>query len=77
MFPEWNGDMLVAALKFQLLSRMQRDGSGKFVGEERMFEGQYGRIRDITVAPGGALLMVTDESDGALLRVSRATNQDG
>ncbi|MGO4350551.1 PQQ-dependent sugar dehydrogenase [Rhizobium sp. RAF36] len=77
MFPEWNGDMLVAALKFQLLSRMQRDGSGKFVGEERMFEGQYGRIRDITVAPDGALLMVTDERDGALLRVSRATNQDG
>lgn len=77
MFPEWNGDMLVAALKFQLLSRMQRDGSGKFVGEERMFEGQYGRIRDITVAPDGALLMVTDESDGALLRVSRAANQDG
>jgi glucose/arabinose dehydrogenase len=77
MFPEWDGDMLVAALKFQLLSRMQRDGSGKFVGEERMFEGQYGRIRDITVAPDGALLMVTDESDGALLRVSRAANQDG
>jgi glucose/arabinose dehydrogenase len=77
MFPEWDGDMLVAALKFQLLSRMQRDGSGKFVGEERMFEGKYGRIRDITVAPDGALLMVTDESDGALLRVSRAANQDG
>jgi glucose/arabinose dehydrogenase len=77
MFPEWDGDILVAALKFQLLSRMQRDDSGKFVGEERMFEGQYGRIRDITVAPDGALLMVTDESDGALLRVSRAANQDG
>lgn len=77
MFPEWDGDMLVAALKFQLLSRMQRDDSGKFVGEERMFEGQYGRIRDITVAPDGALLMVTDESDGALLRVARAVNQDG
>jgi len=77
MFPEWNGDMLVAALKFQLLSRMQRDDSGKFVSEERMFEKDYGRIRDVTVAPDGALLMVTDESDGALLRVSRAANQDG
>ncbi len=77
MFPEWDGDMLVAALKFQLLSRMQRDGSGKFTAEERLFEGNYGRIRDVTVAPDGALLMVTDESDGALLRVSRAANQDG
>ena len=77
MFPEWDGDMLVAALKFQLLSRMQRDESGKFTAEERLFEGNYGRIRDVTVAPDGALLMVTDESDGALLRVSRAANQDG
>ena len=77
MFPEWDGDMLVAALKFQLLSRMHRDASGKFVSEERMFEREYGRIRDVTVAPDGALLMVTDESDGALLRVSRAGNQNG
>jgi len=77
MFPEWDGDMLVAALKFQLLSRMQRDESGKFTAEERLFEGDYGRIRDVTVAPDGALLMVTDESDGALIRVSRAAGQDG
>jgi glucose/arabinose dehydrogenase len=72
MFPEWDGDFLVAALKFQLLSRMQRDASGAFVAEERMFRGDYGRIRDVVVAPDGALLMVTDEDDGALLRVSRA-----
>jgi glucose/arabinose dehydrogenase len=37
-----------------------------------MFRGDYGRIRDVVVAPDGALLMVTDEDDGALLRVSRA-----
>jgi len=77
MFPEWDGDILVAALKFQLLSRMQRDESGKFTLEERLFQGDYGRIRDVTVAPDGALLMVTDESDGALIRVSRAADQDG
>ncbi len=72
MFPEWDGDFLVAALKFQLLSRMQRDTEGAFVAEERMFDGAYGRMRDIVVAPDGALLIVTDEDDGALLRVSRA-----
>ncbi|OWV70116.1 hypothetical protein ATY77_18920 [Rhizobium sp. R634] len=77
MFPEWDGDFLVAALKFQLLSRLQRDESGAFVAEERLFEGDYGRIRDVVVAPDGALLMVTDEDDGALLRVSRAQASNG
>jgi glucose/arabinose dehydrogenase len=37
-----------------------------------MFEGKFGRMRDIMVAPDGALLITTDESDGALLRISRA-----
>ena len=77
MFPEWDGNFLVAALKFQLLSRMQRDDGGAFVAEERMFEGEYGRIRDVVVAPDGALLMVTDEDNGALLRVSRAQASNG
>ncbi|MBX5160017.1 PQQ-dependent sugar dehydrogenase [Rhizobium sp. NZLR3b] len=77
MFPEWDGNFLVAALKFQLLSRMQRDESGAFVAEERLFEGEYGRIRDVVVAPDGALLMVTDEDSGSLLRVSRAEANNG
>ncbi|MBY3069096.1 PQQ-dependent sugar dehydrogenase [Rhizobium laguerreae] len=77
MFPEWDGDFLVAALKFQLLSRMQRDESGAFVTEERLFKGEYGRIRDVVVGPDGALLMVTDENNGALLRISRAQARNG
>lgn len=72
MFPEWNGDFLVTALKFQLLSRLERDGSGKVVERERLFEDEFGRLRDIVVAPDGALLITTDEDNGALLRVSRA-----
>ncbi|MFS8045526.1 PQQ-dependent sugar dehydrogenase [Rhizobium sp. BR 314] len=74
MFPEWNGDLLVTALKFQLLSRLDRDGAGKITERERMFEGKFGRMRDIVVAPDGALLITTDEDNGALLRVSKATN---
>ncbi|MDP9810295.1 glucose/arabinose dehydrogenase [Rhizobium tibeticum] len=77
MFPEWDGNFLVAALKFQLLSRMQRDDNGAFVAEERLFDGSYGRMRDAVVAPDGALLILTDEDDGALLRVSRAPADNG
>ncbi|MEF0938704.1 PQQ-dependent sugar dehydrogenase [Rhizobium sp. BR 362] len=72
MFPEWKGDFLVAALKFKLLSRLDRNSSGKITERERMFDGDFGRLRDVVVAPDGALLLTTDEDDGALLRVSRA-----
>ena len=72
MFPEWDGDLLVAALKFQLLVRLDLDPeTGEVLAEERMLKGDYGRIRDVRVAPDGALLMVTDEENGALLRLSR------
>lgn len=74
MFPEWNGDFLVTALKFELLSRLNQDGKGKITEQERMFDGKFGRLRDITVAPDGALLITTDEDDGSLLRVSRAAS---
>ncbi|RCW28254.1 glucose/arabinose dehydrogenase [Ciceribacter lividus] len=72
MFLEWEGNFLVAALKYQLLARIERDDSGTPAHEERLFEGEFGRLRDVKVAPDGAVLLVTDEDDGALLRVSRA-----
>ncbi len=63
---------IVAALKYQLVSRLERDDDDNITDEEWMLKGEYGRIREIRVAPDGALLLLTDESDGALLRVSRA-----
>ena len=72
MFPEWEGNLIVAALKYELIARLERDESGAVVSEERLFGGEFGRIRDVVVAPDGALLMLTDAEDGALIRVSRA-----
>lgn len=73
MFPEWDGDLFVAALKFRLLVRLDRDPeTGEILGEERMLKGDFGRIRDVIVASDGALLIVTDENDGKLIRISRA-----
>ena len=74
MFPEWDGDLLVAALKFQLLVRLDLDEeTGEVLAEERLFKGDYGRIRDVRVAPDGSVLLATDEDDGSILRLSRAT----
>lgn len=72
MFPEWNGDLLVGALKFQLMARIDRDASGRTTGEERLFENEFGRIRDINVAPDGSIWLLTDEDPGAIIRLSRA-----
>ncbi|WP_265517072.1 PQQ-dependent sugar dehydrogenase [Nitratireductor luteus] len=72
MFPEWQGDFLVGALSFQLVARLDRDGEGSIVGEERLFEGAFGRIRDVNVAPDGSIWLLTDEDNGQIIRISRA-----
>ena len=41
---------------------------GQIVGEERLFEGELGRIRDVQVYDGEVYLL-TDEPDGQLIRI--------
>ena len=72
MFPEWRGNFLVGALKDQLVARLERDDEHRIIAEERMFEGRFGRIRDVNVAPDGSLWLLTDERNGAVIRISRA-----
>ena len=75
MFPEWDGDYLVAALKYNLLARLERDDSGAVIAEERLFQGDYGRMRDVKVAPDGSILILTDSDNGLLLRVTDPASQ--
>lgn len=75
MFPEWRDDLLVASLKFGLVARLDRDAAGRITGEERFLDGEFGRLRDIVTAPDGSVLIVTDESDGQLLRITRTGNR--
>lgn len=70
-FPEWNGDLFVGALRAQMLVRLDIE-DGRIVGEERLLEGTLGRIRDVEQAPDGSLLVLTDEGNGALWRLSPA-----
>jgi glucose/arabinose dehydrogenase len=72
MFPEWDGDFLVTALKFKLIARLPRNASGKITGEERILTDAYGRLRDIKEMRDGSLLVTTDSGNGAVLRISRA-----
>jgi glucose/arabinose dehydrogenase len=74
MFPAWQGDILVGAMRPDGLVRLRLDGD-TVVGEERMLEDQ-GRIRDVEVAPDGAILVITDADNGALLRLTPAAATD-
>ncbi len=77
MFPEWDGDLLVAALiagdadtPSGHVRRVDLQG-GEVVGEEVLFGELEARIRDVRVAPDGAIWLLTDEPEGRLVRVSR------
>ena len=67
-FPHWQGNLLVGALRGQMLVRLILDGE-KVLGEERLLQGQIGRVRDVRMGPDGFVYLLTDEAQGALLRL--------
>jgi glucose/arabinose dehydrogenase len=67
-FPQWNGDVLLGALRGQMLVRLSLQGD-KVLREERLLSGRVGRIRDVRMGPDGFVYLLTDESQGALLRL--------
>jgi glucose/arabinose dehydrogenase len=73
MFPEWKGDLLIGALKYEMLVRLDRDERGSIENEERMLKDEFGRIRDVRVAPDGSVYLLTDEDDGKIIRLTRAS----
>lgn len=71
MFPEWRGHLLVSSLSQQHLVRLELSGE-RVVGEERLLTGLAARIRDVALAADGAVWVVTDETNGRLVRLSAA-----
>jgi glucose/arabinose dehydrogenase len=71
MFPEWDGSLIVGALAAQEVRRIVLDASGGEVRQERILPTIKVRVRDVRVAPDGALWLTIDEADGKVLRVSR------
>ena len=67
-FPHWKGSLLVGALRGQMLVRLSLEGD-KVLSEERLFQGRPGRIRDVRMGPDGLVYLLTDDSQGALLRI--------
>jgi glucose/arabinose dehydrogenase len=70
-FPHWRGNLLVGALKDQMLVRLQLDGT-RVVAEEHLLQDRVGRIRDVRVGPDGLVYLLTDDNNGKLLRLRPA-----
>jgi glucose/arabinose dehydrogenase len=67
-FQEWKGDILIGSLRPGLLVRLRLE-AGR-VAQEIRYLGDLGeRIRDVRQGPDGLLYLLTDNSDGRILRV--------
>ena len=70
LWPDWAGDIFVGSLKFDYISRLNRNGDA-IDGEEELFRGDYERIRDLHEAADGAIWFLA-VGEGALYRMTPA-----
>jgi len=69
-FPQWQGNLFVGALAGQALLRLELEGD-RVVHEERLLQGRH-RIRDVRTGPDGLVYLLTDGTNGKLLRLEPA-----
>jgi glucose/arabinose dehydrogenase len=73
-FPQFAGNLFVGTLRGTHLLRLRLDaGSHRIVGQERLLDGQFGRIRDVISGPDGDVYFCTNNRDG---RGSPVTGDD-
>jgi glucose/arabinose dehydrogenase len=68
LFPQWNGSALLSGLASKALVRLTFDGKGGAQTAERWDIGH--RVRDVEVAPDGALWLIEDAKPGGLYRLT-------
>jgi glucose/arabinose dehydrogenase len=69
LFPRWKGSLFVGSLKEKHVARLDLKGD-RVVGEERLLTEIGKRIRDVRPGPDGALYILTDDTDGQVIRVT-------
>lgn len=67
-FPNWRGDLFIGALAHTHLRRLELDGD-RVVMQEVLLEKLGERIRDVRAGPDGLVYVLTDSSDGQILRL--------
>lgn len=76
MFPEWRGNLLLASLKAGQLYRIVLDAQGRAVDEELLINYDYGRLRDVEVAPDGSIYIAISNRDGRGINPFPKTEDD-
>lgn len=69
LFPEWKGNMFIGGLASKKLVRLIIKDE-KVVGEENLLTDRGQRIRDVRQGNDGAVYVITDDSNGELIRIS-------
>lgn len=70
-FADWQGDLLVGALKFTHLRRIEMN-DGQPGEQHEYLRDRNERIRDVEVGPDGLIYVLTDAPKGKLLQLSPA-----
>jgi glucose/arabinose dehydrogenase len=68
MVPQWKGSALISGMASEAILRITFDGKGGAKPAERWKVGR--RIRDVEVAPDGALWLLEDQNPGGVFRVT-------
>jgi glucose/arabinose dehydrogenase len=71
MFPAWDGNLLIAMMNRSFV-RMELAPDGHVVAHEAMLGNLGQRFRDVRVGPDGAVYLLTDETAGAILKITPA-----
>ena len=78
VFPAWKGNVFVGSLReggipgTGHLQRIVFNDNTEEIRRESMLQGLRQRIREVRQGPDGLLYLLTDEDDGALLRIEPA-----
>ena len=72
-FKQWHGDLFAGGLKSQDIRRIDLDDDGRVIGQTALRIGH--RVRDVRQGPDGLIYVLTDESDGRLIRLEPADDR--
>lgn len=80
-FPEWRGNLFVCSMiEVRIrgtghLERIVFNDLGEEIARESLLVEQRQRIRDVRQGPDGLLCLLTEENNGALLRLESLADQ--
>ena len=73
-FEQWRGDVFVGGLKSQDIRRINLNEGGQVLAQSALRIGQ--RVRDVRQGPDGLPYVLTDESNGSLIRLEPVDDKE-